>query len=78
MHSLFATLSGQTLLKRDKHEYWTTCTLLSRVNQDRVCQAQKVLRALQDLLGSQERRVVLDYLVFLEKMVKQDLQDLRE
>lgn len=47
------------------------------MNQDRVCQAQKVLRASQELLGSQGKRVALDYQEFLDKMVKQGHQDLR-
>lgn len=55
-----------------------TLPLLSRVKQDRVCQAQKDLKASQELLGSQARRAALDYLAFLDKMVKQDHRDLRE
>lgn len=51
--------------------------LLCRVNQDGVFQAQKVCRVPQELLAFQERRVTLDYLVFLDKKVKQDRQGLR-
>lgn len=64
------------LNEKKRHNYYTY-TLLSRVNQDRVCRVQKVLRVSQELLGSQERRVALDYLGFLDKKVKQDHQDLR-
>ena len=48
------------------------------MNQDGVFQAQKVRKAFQELLASREKRVPLDYLVFLDEKARQDHQGLRE
>lgn len=49
-----------------------------RGNQDKVFQAQKVLKAPQELLVSRERKETLDYLVFPDRRVRQDHQAFRE
>lgn len=49
-----------------------------RANQEEDFQAQKVLRVLQELQVSKERRVALDYPVFLDEKVLQGNQALRE
>lgn len=53
-------------------------SILRRVNQDGVFQAQKVRRASQELLASRERRETLDQLVFLDEKASQDHQGPRE